>query len=110
MLPLIINALNIDVKATKISQWNSILKSLTVFGNMIDKPKKSSEWKIHLTTKVNFMSSNDNDNKQLMHSKSDNIEIMIDNEIVEIIEKLFELLLTRYQLDPEESMKSSDFV
>ena len=47
---------------------------------MIDKPKKLGKRKIHLTLKVYFMSSNNNGDKQLTHSISDNIEIMIGNE------------------------------
>lgn len=39
-------------------------------GNMIDKLKRFSEWKIHLTMTVNFMWPEDNHDKQLMHSKS----------------------------------------
>ena len=41
---------------------------------MINKLKKSGEWKVHLIMKVNFMSSKDNDDKQLMHSNSNNIK------------------------------------
>ena len=43
-----------------------------------------------------MMSSKDNDNKRLMQSKSDNIEIMIGNETDEIIKDLFHLLLYNY--------------
>ena len=42
-----------------------------------------------------------------MHSKSDNIEIMMGSETDEIIEELFESLLQRYQEVLEESMKES---
>ena len=58
---------------------------------------------------VNFILSQGNDDKQLMYSKSDNIEvdIMIDNESDEIIKDLFLSLLTRYQIT---SMKGMDFV
>ena len=55
------------------------------------------------------MSSRDNDDTQLMHSKSDNIEIMIANKTDGIINELFESFLTRYQLGLE-SMKGNDFV
>ena len=34
----------------------------------------------NLTMSVNFISSKDNDDKLLIHSKSDNIEIMIDKK------------------------------
>ena len=45
-----------------------------------------------------------------MHSKSDNVEIMIGSETNEIIEELFESLLQRYQDGLEESMKGSEFI
>ena len=38
---------------------------------------------------VNFMSSKDNDEERVMHSKSDNIEIMVNNKVGEVIEELF---------------------
>ena len=45
-----------------------------------------------------------------MHSKSDNIEIMIGNETDEIIVVLFDSLLQRYQEKLEQSMRGSEFV
>ena len=44
-----------------------------------------------------------------MHSKSDNIEVIIYHNANEVIEKNFELLLSRYQIGLETSMKDSDF-
>ena len=44
-----------------------------------------------------------------MHSKSDNIEIMINDETDEIIEELFQSLKNRYQ-NSLESVKGSEFV
>ena len=46
----------------------------------------------------------------VMHSKSDNIEIMFQNTADEVIEKLFESSLKRYQIGLEASMKGSDFI
>ena len=45
-----------------------------------------------------------------MHSKSDNIEIIINDKADEIIEKRFQILLSRYQIGLETSMKGSDFI
>ena len=45
-----------------------------------------------------------------MHSKTDNLEILIGNETDQIIEGLFDSLLQRYQKGLEESMKGSEFV
>ena len=44
-----------------------------------------------------------------MHSKTGNIEIMINNKVDGVIEKLFESLLNRHQIGLEISMRSSDF-
>ena len=45
-----------------------------------------------------------------MHSKSDNVEIMIGSETNEIIEELFKSLLQRCQEGLEESMRGSEFM
>lgn len=45
-----------------------------------------------------------------MHSKSDNREILIDNDTDEIIGKLFNSLLHKYQTGFKELMKGSEFV
>ena len=44
-----------------------------------------------------------------MHSKSGNIEIMINDETDEVIKKLFKSLFNRYQNNLEKSMKSIYF-
>ena len=45
-----------------------------------------------------------------MHSKSDNIELMISDKADEIIEDFFQSLLSKYQIGLETSMKDSDFI
>ena len=45
-----------------------------------------------------------------MHSKSDNIEIMMVSKTDEIIEELFESLLKRSQEGLEKSMKGNEFI
>ena len=58
---------------------------------------------------INFISSKDSDETHNMHTKSNNIEIMVGGETDEIIEELFKSLLQRYQECLEESMKGSEF-
>ena len=65
---------------------------------------------MQLTIAINFISSKTNDEERVMHSESDNIEIMINDKTDEIIEKFFESLLTRYQTGSETSMRGSDFI
>ena len=54
---------------------------------------------------INFISyKKDPDEPRTMHTKSDNIEIIMGSETDEIIQELFESLLQRYQEGLEESM------
>ena len=62
-----------------------------------------------MTIANNFISSIDSDEEPVMHSKSDNIEIMINDEADEVKIKLFNSLKNRYQNNLE-SMKGSEFV
>ena len=45
------------------------------------------------------MSSKDNDEEHVMLSKSDNIEIMINDQADEVMEVLFQSLLSRCQIE-----------
>ena len=47
--------------------------------------KKSDTWRIQLTKANNFFSSIDNDEECVMDSKSNNIQIMINDEADEVI-------------------------
>ena len=58
---------------------------------------------------INFISSKDSDETRNMHTKSDNIEIMMGSEKDDIINELFESLLQKYQEGLEESMRASEF-
>ena len=65
---------------------------------------------IQLTMAINFISSKDSNETRTMHTKSDNIEIMIGNETDEIIKKPFESLLQRYQVELQKSMNGREFI
>ena len=55
------------------------------------------EWKIQVTMAINFISSKDSKETRTMHTKSDNIEIMMVSETDEIINECFDSLLQKYQ-------------
>ena len=78
--------------------------------DVIKNLKKSDTWKIQLKIGINFISSNDTDEEQAMHSESNNIELMIYDNADEATQEIFESLLSRYQAGLEESKKRSDFV
>ena len=59
---------------------------------------------------INCISSKDSDETRTMHTKSNNVEIMIGNETNEIIMELFKSFLQKYQEGLEESMRGSEFV
>ena len=46
---------------------------------------------------VNFVSSIDNDEEHVIHSRSDNIEIRINDEADKVLNELFDLLENRYE-------------
>ena len=55
------------------------------------------EWKIQVTMVINFISSKDSKETRTMHTKSDNIELMMVSETDEIINECFDSLLQKYQ-------------
>ena len=59
---------------------------------------------------ITFISSEDSEETRTMHTKSNNVKILIGNETDEIIENLFESFLQKYQEGLEESIRGSDFV
>ena len=52
----------------------------------------------------------DANEERVVHSKSDNIEIIICDKADKVIQDLFESLYSRYQIGLKISMKSSDFI
>ena len=77
--------------------------------DIINNPKKSDTSKIQLIIANNFISSIDNDEERVMHSKSDNMEIIMNDKADKIIEELSDSLKNRYQNNLQ-SMKGSEFV
>ena len=69
---------------------------------LINNLKKSVTWKIQLTIANSFISSIDNDEDPVMYLKSDNIEIIINDEADEVIRSLFDLVKNRQQFRFEE--------
>ena len=69
--------------------------------NMTNDLKTKGAWKIQSSMKINFMSSKDTNETSIIYKYSVNIEI---------VQKLFDSLLQRYQKGLEEKMKGSDFV
>ena len=74
----------------------------------MNNPNNSDTWKVQLIIANNFVSSIDNNEEHVMHSKCDNIEILINDEADEVIKELFDLIQNGYQNNLK-SMKGSEF-
>ena len=72
------------------------LNKISLYLKDINNLKKSDTWKIQLTIANNFISSLDNDEEHVMHSKSDKIEITIIDEADEVIKERFDSLKKRF--------------
>ena len=70
--------------------------------DIINDHKTQDEWKTHLTMTINFFTSKDSGETSTMHSKSDNIEVMMGNETDKINKDLFVSFWQRCQKYLEE--------
>ena len=77
---------------------------------VVDYETQYGEWKIQWTMSINFISSKHSGETRTMQTKSDNIEIMMGSETVDIIHELFKSFLQKYQEGLEESMRESEFI
>ena len=77
--------------------------------DMIDNYKARDEWKIQLTMRIIFVSFIDANETRVMHTKSDNIEIMSGIETSDDINEPFKSFFKRYQEGLETKMKGSNF-
>ena len=78
--------------------------------DMINDYKSKGEWKIQLTAEINFTSLKpDSDETCIMHTKSDNTEIMIGSDTNEVTKDLFKSFSQRYQEGLQEKMRGSEF-
>ena len=60
--------------------------------------QKSDTWKFQLIIVINFLSSKDNNEEQVMHCKNENIQFTSYDKADKVIQKLLEPLLFRYQI------------
>ena len=94
-------------KTLKISQYLNMIRPYLV--DMINDYKNKGEWIIQLSAEINFTSSKpDFDETRIMHTKSDNLEILIGSDTYDVIKDLFRSLLQGYQENLEEKMKDSE--
>ena len=78
--------------------------------DMIDDYKSKGEWKIQITMRIIFISFIDQNEAQVMHKKSDNVEIMNGADTNDAINKLINSFMKRYQKGLETKMKGSSYI
>ena len=78
--------------------------------DMIDYYKSKGEWKIQITMRIIFISFIDKNKTQLMHTKSDNVEIMNGADTSDAINNLINSFMKRYQQGLEIKMKGSSYI
>ena len=89
------------VTKIKTYQLNNILINQTIPEKILNNLKKSDTQKIQLTKTINFVSHRKIDKECVIDSKSDIIEIMINDKTEEVVEELVKSLLSRYQIELE---------
>ena len=78
---------------------------------LLEEYKLKGEWKIQWTAEINFISLKPgSDETRIMHTRSDNIEIMIGDDNDDIIEELFKSFLQKYEENLQNKMRGSDFI
>ena len=94
-----------ETKGDKILTVEEYLSLIEPYlADMINDYKSKGEWK------VNFVSLKPGSDETLvMLTKSDNVEIRIGDDTIDIVKELFKSLLQRYQENLQEKMRGSDF-
>ena len=77
---------------------------------MIDNYKSKGEWKIQITMRIIFISLIDKYETQVMHTKSDNVEIMNGTDTSDAINELIDSFMKRYQEGLETKIKGSSYI
>ena len=91
------NVIVIEIKHHQLKNISIKLDHTIVF-DIKNYLKNSDTWEIQLTITINFISSKYNDEELVMHSKGDNIEIMINDKANEVIEDIFQSLFLGIKL------------
>ena len=78
--------------------------------DMIDDYKSKGEWKIQITMRIIFTSFIDKNETEVMHTKSDNVEIMNGTDTSDAINKLINFFMKRDQEGLETKMKRSSYI
>ena len=77
---------------------------------MIDGYKSTGEWKIQITMRIIFISFIERNETRVMHTKSDNVEIINGTDTSDAINELINSFMNRYQERLETKMNGSSCI
>ena len=77
--------------------------------SMIDNHKAQGEWKIEIAMRIKFISSLDDNDFRIMHTKSDNVEIISGTETNDVVNERFNSFFKRHQEGSQTKMRGSNF-
>ena len=97
-------------KDAKLALYKYFDKIKPYLKDMIDDYQSKGEWKIQITMRIIFISFIDKNETQVMHTKSDNVEIMNGTDTSGAINKLINSFMKRYQEGLETKMKGSSYI
>ena len=97
-------------KGSKLALYEYFDKIKPYLKDMINDYKSKGEWKIQIIMKIVFGSLIDKIETQVMHTKSDNIEIMNGIDTNDVINELIDSFMKRYQEGLEAKMKESSYI
>ena len=97
-------------KDVKLALYEYFDKIKPYLKDMINDYKSKGEWKIQIIVKIVFVSLIDKIETQVIHTKSDNIEIMNGTDTSDAINKLIDSFMKRYQEGLEAKMKGSSYI
>ena len=100
-----------ETKGDKILSLKEYLNLIEKYlRKLLEEYKQKREWKAQLTIEVNFISlKSGSDETRIMHTISDNIEIMFGDDNDDNIEQLFESLLKKYEENLQNKMRGAEF-
>ena len=97
-------------KDGKLALYEYFDKNKPHLNDMIDYYKSKGEWKIQITMRIIFISFIDKNETHVMHTKSDNVEIMNGIDTSDAINKIINSFMKRYQEGLETKMKGSRYI
>ena len=96
-------------KIRSFSVFEYLSKIRSYLYDLIEEYSYNGSWKIQLNAKLSFISLTDRTVRQILYSKSDNVNILHAVDTNGVIDELFDTFLKRYQDGLETKMTGSSY-